>query len=552
MSRRSSVESIRRPTSAGGDYSAYPPNSPVVGGNAAGYGALAQGSPSATDLTHRDLGRPVAPFMAGAEPSPSNSRRSSMHSDMYRGSAAGAMQTLEGNGLPRVSSTATFRAPFLSPSSRPGSSFWTPPAYPYDSPHGSGSAVALGGLSKRAPMPSTRLANKLTAEEKPWIKKKDTPGRISWWLTVLMMLVGVAVGALIIFQGYSQTKVFRDPVCSKLSQDFRKMSSLDTDIWQYDVGLGGFGNGEFEATTNSDKTLYFSNQGMHLRPTLVAEDDFGGDWSQIFDGGSIDLGDACTYKDTNSSACSAKSSNNQTVLNPVYSARINTQASTSIKFGKVEVVAKLPKGDWLWPAIWMLPRDAVYGAWPLSGEIDIMEARGNAPDYPNGGNNVIRSTLNYGPLPGQIKSLFGWQEFKRQSLADGFHTYGLEWDHEFMRFYIDTQLHAMLELDSYKQGFFKMGDFPATAQNGTAAEVPLTDPWTNNQNATNPKSAPFDQDFYMIIDLAVGGTSGWFPDAVANKPWFDKSGDKAMLDFAIAHDTWSKTWPSTTDRDFIM
>ena len=53
------------------------------------------------------------------------------------------------------------------------------------------------------------------------------------------------------------------------------------------------------------------------------------------------------------------------------SARLSTRGSYSIRFGKVEVVAKLPRGDWLWPAIWMAPLDSVYGSWPLSGEIDV-------------------------------------------------------------------------------------------------------------------------------------------------------------------------------------
>ena len=72
-------------------------------------------------------------------------------------------------------------------------------------------------------------------------------------------------------------------------------------------------------------------------------------------------------------------------LNPIKSARIRTAESFSFTYGKVEVKAKLPRGDWLWPAIWMLPRDNQYGDWPSSGEVDIMESRGNAPSYPPGG-----------------------------------------------------------------------------------------------------------------------------------------------------------------------
>lgn len=63
------------------------------------------------------------------------------------------------------------------------------------------------------------------------------------------------------------------------------------------------------------------------------------------------------------------------------SARLTTRKSHHIQFGKVEVVAKLPKGDWLWPAISMLPVDNSYGPWPESGEIDIMQGRGNGPEY---------------------------------------------------------------------------------------------------------------------------------------------------------------------------
>ena len=65
------------------------------------------------------------------------------------------------------------------------------------------------------------------------------------------------------------------------------------------------------------------------------------------------------------------------------SARISTRNYTNgaIKYGKVEVNAKLPTGDWLWPALWMLPVNDTYGPWPRSGEIDIMKSRGNGPEY---------------------------------------------------------------------------------------------------------------------------------------------------------------------------
>jgi len=69
--------------------------------------------------------------------------------------------------------------------------------------------------------------------------------------------------------------------------------------------------------------------------------------------------------------CSRTSDGNH-YINPVMSGKLTTVNSFSFTYGRVEVRAKLPKGDWLWPAIWCLPRYNEYGEWPASGEIDIM------------------------------------------------------------------------------------------------------------------------------------------------------------------------------------
>ena len=65
--------------------------------------------------------------------------------------------------------------------------------------------------------------------------------------------------------------------------------------------------------------------------------------------------------------------------------------------------------DWLWPAVWMLPEQNAYGSWPSSGEIDILEARGNGLSYPAQGSNYVRSSVNYGPLPTLLNQIYGWQ-----------------------------------------------------------------------------------------------------------------------------------------------
>lgn len=294
-------------------------------------------------------------------------------------------------------------------------------------------------------------------------------------------------------------------------------------------------------TTNLDENLYIKNGQLYIMPTLTS-DEIG--TSAIFDGSTYTL-DGCTT--TNKSACAVTSSKAAgTVINPVKSARIRTVDSVSIAFGKVEVVAKLPTGDWLWPAIWMLPVEETYGEWPASGEIDIMEARGNGPSYPAQGNNFVRSTLTWGPLETLIARAFGWQNVKRGSYAEGFHTYTLEWDETFMRFSVDSQLKAMLDLSLKKEkdSFWERGHFPQVASNGTGdTQVVVQNPYAGRGNA-----APFDQEFYLIIDLAVGGTSGWFPDGVGGKMWFDGSGGSAMRDFAQAQGTWEATWPGSDDQ----
>jgi beta-glucanase (GH16 family) len=154
----------------------------------------------------------------------------------------------------------------------------------------------------------------------------------------------------------------------------------------------------------------------------------------------------------------------------------------------------------------MLPENNTYGPWPASGEIDIVEARGNGPTYPAQGSNFVRSSLNYGPLPTVLNQIYGWLVFflsfffsplqissrfslKRSSFDQSFHTYTIEWDSNFMRFYTDSRLHAMLETQTQTQSFWEKAGFPLTAFNGSSgAEVVVTNPWAGSSNM-----APFDQ-----------------------------------------------------------
>jgi len=126
-------------------------------------------------------------------------------------------------------------------------------------------------------------------------------------------------------------------------------------------------------TTNSQSNLFVKNGQLYFMPTLTTETG-GVTYDQIFNGGKISLQGCTDIVGGNATNCTVQSSNSsQTTIPPVQSARISTKnyPGGSIRYGKVEVKAKLPKGNWLWPAIWMLPVENKYGPWPISGEIDV-------------------------------------------------------------------------------------------------------------------------------------------------------------------------------------
>lgn len=227
----------------------------------------------------------------------------------------------------------------------------------------------------------------------------------------------------------------------------------------------------------------------------------------------------------------------------------------------MEVRAKLGKGDWLLNRVRLLPEgsgdapgNGVYGAWPMSGEIDLLGARTNNAEYEGQGSNFILSSLQYGPFAGTesnrviqaplLTKLDGWVEVKRGGFDKDFHTYTLEWTPKFMRFYVDSRLQSSLFLQTKgdKQGFFHRAHYPITHLNSsTGTQEVVANPW-----AQSGPSAPFDQKFYVAIDLGVGGTAGWFRDGVGGKPWVDGS-QTAMSDFVQAQDSWTSTWPQNVD-----
>jgi len=409
---------------------------------------------------------------------------------------------------------------------------------------------------------------------KPWLDKKRDPfSHVAYFLTYGVMVLGVLLGILRCFFAWRDVRLVEDKLCLVMEDHFdgSKLSGK----WMKEVQMDGFGNGEFAMTTSSDTNSYVSDGYLYITPTLTS-DIIGHD--AIYNGYTYNLTD-CTYNETRNTypkstsatlgssgplvnngtqemfdleayyrACGAVSnSSTGAVISPVQSARLTTRRSASIKYGKVEVRAKMPSGDWLWPAIWMLPVQNTYGPWPMSGEIDIVESRGNWRTYPKQGQNYVRGSLHWGPFSwlNQVHKTYGWWSERRGSYAQKFHTYTLEWTKEFMRIYVDTRLHYMLDLH-FDIPFFQRGDFPPVVQNGSD-NIILENPWKNGS-----VSAPFDQKFYLILNVAVGGTNGWFPDNAGNKPWLDGS-LSAMREFAKTQSQWYPTWSDNRDdRSLIV
>lgn len=155
------------------------------------------------------------------------------------------------------------------------------------------------------------------------------------------------------------------------------------------------------------------------------------------------------------------------------SARIRTKYRADWKYCRVEVRAKLPQGRGIWPAIWMLPVENKYGGWASSGEIDIMELVGHEP-------NTVHGTLHYGSK--WPKNAHTGQPFvlKQGVFADDFHVFAMEWEEGEIRWFVDGELYQ-----TQRKWHSDGGSFPA----------------------------PFDQPFYLIFNVAVGGQWPGPPDA---------------------------------------
>jgi beta-glucanase (GH16 family) len=147
------------------------------------------------------------------------------------------------------------------------------------------------------------------------------------------------------------------------------------------------------------------------------------------------------------------------------SARMTTKGKFSWKYGRFEARIKVPTGRGVWPAFWMMPEDSVYGGWASSGELDILEEVGDKPATAFG-------TIHYGDK--WPRNVHTGDKYTLPSgiLADDWHVYAVEWEEGVIRWYIDGNLY-----ETQTKWYTKAAPFPA----------------------------PFDQNFYIVLNFAVGG-----------------------------------------------
>jgi beta-glucanase (GH16 family) len=238
---------------------------------------------------------------------------------------------------------------------------------------------------------------------------------------------------------------------------------IDKTKWDFDIGngffnyeanqwIGGWGNSELQYYTRQADNAFVKDGMLHIR--AVKESLHG-----------------CGYT----------------------SARLKTRKKDgsdlfSKKYGKFEFRAKLPTGKGIWPALWMLPQKEDYGGWAASGEIDVMEAKGQEPTQ-------VLGTLHFGgrwPTNTHISKTYVFPD--KGTIAD-FHVYAIEWEPGEIRWYVDGRQYAA-------QSFWWSSSKTAGAKGAKpAAEADL-----------NPWPAPFDRPFYLVMNVAVGGKFLGNPD----------------------------------------
>ena len=263
----------------------------------------------------------------------------------------------------------------------------------------------------------------------------------SKWQHLALFAMILLVGACFVASAAAQSSAPQAPAPAwKLvwSDEFNgpNGSPVDTSKWVFDTGGGGWGNDELEYYTNRLENA--SQQDGNLVIKVLRE------------------------KYTGAAG----------VTRSYTSARLKTQGKFSQTYGRFEARIKIPRGQGIWPAFWMLGNDIDKPGWPACGEIDIMENIGKEPSLVHGTIHGPGYSGDHGI--GDPYGLPGDQRF-----ADDFHVFAVEWEPNAIRFFVDDHMYATR----------------------TPADLPKETKWV------------YDHPFFLLLNVAVGG--GWpgSPDA---------------------------------------
>ncbi|ADU28965.1 carbohydrate binding domain-containing protein [Evansella cellulosilytica] len=234
---------------------------------------------------------------------------------------------------------------------------------------------------------------------------------------------------------------------------------LNTDNWRIDIGNGFYdGSGQFIHGWGNEELQYYQEDNVWVEDGhLVLE----GRQETVHVPGH----GAETFNYTSGKVLSDGGRFNQ-------------------KYGRFEAKMALPEGQGYWPAFWMMPEDDVYGGWAASGEIDIMENAGATPGH-------IGGAIHYGgQWPNNTYTAKDYH-FPEGRDATDFNVYAVEWEPGEIRWYVNDELYQTLNNWS-------------TTGSGNAAKYAYP--------------APFDQEFHIILNLAIGGWYGGNPDSSTEFP----------------------------------
>ncbi|MBA6381503.1 family 16 glycosylhydrolase [Colwellia sp. BRX10-6] len=240
-------------------------------------------------------------------------------------------------------------------------------------------------------------------------------------------------------------------------------STINSQNWTHEVNCDGGGNQEKQCYTDSAENSYIQDGILNIVALPAAE------------GAAL----------------------------PYTSARMMTRYKADFKYGRMEMRAKAPSGQGSWPAFWMMPTDEEYGEWPRSGEIDIFESVNLGVAREDGtAENHVYGTLHYGKSwPNNSQSGQAYSLASGANPADDFHTYAIEWQEGEIRWYMDDHLYATQRQSKIR--YNSKDEAVGLAHRGWFTEYYDQ---LSGELKTYWSKAPYDKEFYLVLNFAVGGT----------------------------------------------